>query len=133
MSKNIQKAVFIALAIDYFTRHTSSDECHITSDERVFHSVGTAKSFANLLEDETVHSFTRAEATNEIEVVEDEGTGTGEGTEALTLETFNAETSDYKEALELFKTLELKAESNKKADVFAALTAAKNAIEPNKE
>jgi hypothetical protein len=46
------------LAADYFARH-SNDECHITSDGRVFHTKGSADSFANGLKDNTVVSFTR--------------------------------------------------------------------------
>jgi hypothetical protein len=49
------------LAADYFSRHLSSNECHITSDGRVFHSKGTADGFANGLKDNAVASYTRAQ------------------------------------------------------------------------
>jgi hypothetical protein len=43
-------------AADYFNRHDGT-ECHITSDGRVFHSKGTADSFAVGLADQKVESF----------------------------------------------------------------------------
>jgi len=46
-------------AQDYFDRFTTSDECHITSDARVFHTRGTADSFASGLPDTEVKTFTR--------------------------------------------------------------------------
>ena len=60
-------------AVDYFDRHPSSNECHITSDERVFHSAGTAQGFAESLKDNKVTSYKRAdfEAVN-ISVVDAE-------------------------------------------------------------
>ncbi|GIZ10282.1 hypothetical protein [Flavobacterium sp. UMI-01] len=68
-------------AADYFARHKESQECHITSDGRVFHSIGTAKGFANTLKDDTVKSYTRAEVAQPTKIVvqntesEDEGLG----------------------------------------------------------
>ena len=50
-----------AAAIDYFSRH-HSNECHITADGRVFHKKEGAESFASILEDRTIESFTRREA-----------------------------------------------------------------------
>lgn len=47
-------------AADYFSRH-QSDECHITSDERVFHTLGSAQSFAAQLKNNEVTSYKRAE------------------------------------------------------------------------
>jgi hypothetical protein len=49
----------IEKAADYFSRHKASNECHITSDERVFHTRGTADSFASGLKENTVTSYTR--------------------------------------------------------------------------
>lgn len=47
------------LANDYFERHTLSKECHITSDGRVFHTIGHAMSFAqeHNLEPQTIESY----------------------------------------------------------------------------
>ncbi len=51
------------LAVDYFERHSTSNECHITSDGRVFHAIGNAISFANEhnLQDQTIESYTRGQ------------------------------------------------------------------------
>jgi hypothetical protein len=59
MSKNKEKA------LDYFQRHLMSNECHITSDDRIFHAKGTAESFAATLADTNVDSFTRSEIETE--------------------------------------------------------------------
>ncbi|MDN3671505.1 hypothetical protein QWY99_22140 [Flavobacterium branchiarum] len=48
-------------AVDYFDRHPSSNECHITSDNRVFHTKGTADSHANGLKDNKVNSHYRSD------------------------------------------------------------------------
>ena len=49
-------------AADYFARHqTPSDECHITTDSRVFHTLGSAQGYASELKDNKVTSYTRAE------------------------------------------------------------------------
>ncbi len=124
-------SAFLILAIDYFTRHTASNECHITSDERVFHNLSTANSFAVGLENKTVESFTRAEVMDaeNIEVTD----AKIENGEPLTLATFDPDTTEYAHALELFKTLELTADSNKKKDIYPALVAAKLAAETKTE
>lgn len=56
-------------AADYFARHKESNECHITSDGRVFHSIGSAKGFANTLKDDAVKSYTRAEVAQPTKIV----------------------------------------------------------------
>ncbi|MNF51768.1 hypothetical protein D3C85_112960 [compost metagenome] len=58
-------------AADYFSRH-QSDECHITSDNRVFHSKGTADGFANGLKDKAVVSYTREQFESKAEAPTDE-------------------------------------------------------------
>ncbi|MCU7615660.1 hypothetical protein NZ698_00500 [Chryseobacterium sp. PBS4-4] len=50
---------FTESAQDYFDRHPSSNECHITSDGRVFHEKGNATSFANTLDNQDIESFSR--------------------------------------------------------------------------
>lgn len=47
-------------AQDYFKRHPSSNECHITSDGRVFHTLGSAQGFAGTLEDQTIESYKKS-------------------------------------------------------------------------
>ncbi|WP_234111677.1 hypothetical protein [Chryseobacterium sp. R2A-55] len=50
---------FTEQAQDYFERHPSSEECHITSDGRVFHNNGGAQGFAGTLNDQTIESYNR--------------------------------------------------------------------------
>lgn len=117
------------LAADYFSRHTS-DECHITSDERVFHTKGAADSFAAALKDDKVTSYTRAEIEAEnFEVVESDEDKPKEYT-AEDLKAFNAETADYATAKSLVKGLGLEAKSQKHPDLLEAIATAKAALEP---
>lgn len=62
-------------AVDYFERHSTSNECHITSDGRVFHAIGNAISFANEhnLQDQTIESYTR-EQVEQIDTTDVENT-----------------------------------------------------------
>lgn len=64
-------------ALDYFKRYPENTDCHITSDGRVWHEEGQAKSFGMTLKDKTVTSFNRetldkedAEKAENLEVVE---------------------------------------------------------------
>jgi hypothetical protein len=116
MSKNKE------LSQDYFDRHPSSDSCHITSDGRVFHNVGTAKGYATALKDDTVESFSRTKKVEDIDVE-----GATDAQETISLADFNPETTKYADAKALLKKLELTAKSQNKEDVFAALTAAQEA------
>lgn len=129
------------LAADYFARHESSNECHITSDGRVFHTKGSADSFANGLKDTTVESFTRDGKKEEEEVPTDEApqdeapeddsskdeASNDEDKIALIedLKTFNAETATYAEIKELAKAFSLESVSQKKEDLLAAIEAHK--------
>ncbi len=61
-----------ALALDYFERHQLSNECHITSDNRVFHTKGSADGFASTLDDKKVSSFTRETKKSENEDLDQE-------------------------------------------------------------
>lgn len=47
--------------VDYFDRHPSNNECHVTSDERIFHAKGTADGHANGLKDNKVNSHYRSD------------------------------------------------------------------------
>jgi hypothetical protein len=60
----------IDLAKDYFERHSTSNECHITSDKRVFHTSGYAISFSQEhdLQDQTIESYTRAQVEQKEEL-----------------------------------------------------------------
>ena len=107
------------LAADYFSRHGSSNECHITSDGRVFHAKGAADSFANGLKDKTVESFTR-DGKKEDDDDKDAGLKAIE-----TLKTFEASTAKYPELKALVKALGLEVENQKEATLVAALEAHK--------
>jgi hypothetical protein len=113
------------LAADYFSRH-NSNECFITSDNRVFHDIGAAQSFASGLSDQKINHFTRAEVENDIEV---EGAEEVKTFTVEDLKAFDAETANYKEALALAKGLKIDLSSTKKEDVYAALEAEKAKIE----
>jgi hypothetical protein len=114
------------LAADYFSRH-QSDECHITSDNRVFHTIGTAQSFASGLKDNKVTSYTRAEL--EALIVDDsKNDDSDDDTKVKALEalkSFDATTAEYPEIKALFKSLGLDAPSNKQPDLLAAIEAYK--------
>ena len=56
-------------AADYFARHKESPECHITSDGRVFHSIGTATGFANGLKDNAVTSYKRGDMAKPTKII----------------------------------------------------------------
>jgi hypothetical protein len=117
MSKNKE------LAQDYFDRHQSSEECHITSDGRVFHNIGHAQSFAQALEDTDVESFKKAQFTKEATAKEPK-VFTAED-----LKDFDPEKTSYDDAKELVTVLGLTPASNKKVDYFACLIEAKSKIQ----
>jgi hypothetical protein len=102
-----------ALAQDYFERHTTSNECFITSDERIFHAKSTADNFANDLEDKTVESFTRAEAVKEVKKIDP--------VSLEDLKNFDAATASYEDAKAIVKAFSIEVASQKKEDLFSAI------------
>lgn len=116
------------LAADYFSRH-QSDECHIASDGRVFHTLGSAQSFASGLKDNKVSSYARAE----FETAKEETPGDKapkaappkvDAPKVYTLEdlkAFDAKTATWQEAKELVKGLAIETPSQSKIDLFAAI------------
>ena len=106
------------LAKDYFERH-SSNECHITSDDRVFHDIGSAQSFASSLDDQKITSYSRKEI--ETPVLDKQNLNDA-------VLKFDPATADYKEAKALVLALGLETASNKKEDVFAAIVAYKEIL-----
>lgn len=102
------------LAKDYFDRHSGSSECFITADGRVFHQPGAAHGHAGSLKDNTVEKFTREGKTDD----------TKDGDKELTIADFDSETTTYDEAKALVKALGLEVKSQKKDDLFEALTEA---------
>lgn len=57
---------FTEKAQDYFDRHPMSEECHITSDERVFHTLGSAQSMAGTLDNQDIESYKRTVLEKEL-------------------------------------------------------------------
>lgn len=116
-------------AADYFGRH-KNDECHITSDGRVFHTIGSAQSFAAGLKDATIESFKRAEF--EKKTSEDsQDDPSDEDTKVLALETlknFDSATAKYPEIKELVKMLGIEPASLKQPDLLAEIEAYKKTI-----
>lgn len=117
------------LAADYFSRHLSSNECHITSDGRVFHSKGTADGFANGLKDNTVDSYTRAQIeAPAVEDLEDDTSGEEKVQALEALKNYDATTAEYSETKALVKALGLETENQKEVTLVAALEAYKVVI-----
>lgn len=124
------------LAIDYFERHPSNDECHITSDNRVFHNKGGAESFAGTLDDKKISSFERKlvmkkdpenkEATKEADKKEKTPA------EILAMEVFlqkaEVEKLDYKDLKKLVQFFEIKTADQKAETLIAALTEFKTTL-----
>jgi hypothetical protein len=116
-------------AVDYFDRHPSSNECHITSDGRVFHTIGSAQGFANGLKDNKIESYKRSDSDVKNIEVNDSIEETGENNKEA-LKAFDSATAQYEEGKALAKALGIETPSNSKADIFAALDAAKANLEP---
>ena len=140
-------------AQDYFDRFTSSDECHITSDGRVFHTRGQADSFASGLPDTEVVTFTRKEfEAEQIEVTAEVITGdaptggaptggaptggaptddapTGDApTGDAKLLAFDTTTASYAEIVALAAEFKLEAPSKKLVDLVDAITKAQETL-----
>jgi hypothetical protein len=115
------------LAADYFSRH-QSDECHIASDGRVFHTLGSAQSFASGLKDNKVNSYTRAEFETAKEKTPKDKAPKDDAPKVYSLEdlkAFDAKTATWQEAKELVKGLAIETPSQSKIDLFAAIEAQK--------
>lgn len=116
-------------AADYFGRH-KNDECHITSDGRVFHTIGSAQSFAAGLKDAKIESFKRAEFEKKTSDDSQEDSS-DEDTKVLALETlknFDPATAKYPEINKLVKMLGIEPVSQKQPDLLAAIEAYKTTI-----
>lgn len=146
-------------AQDYFDRFTTSEECHISSDGRVFHNIGSAQSFASGLQDTTISTFKREidGSIKEIEVVAPElveGVNTddiitmaevtakadkkAEGTPAegtndanAKLLAFDTETASYADIKAIASEYKLPSVSLKQADLVAAIVAVQNVLKAN--
>ena len=116
-------------AADYFGRH-KNDECHITSDGRVYHTIGSAQSFAAGLKDAEIESFKRTDF--EKQTSEDSQDSTfDEIAKSVALEalkTFDPATAKYPEIKELVKMLGIESTTLKQPDLLAAIEAYKTAL-----
>lgn len=101
------------LAKDYFDRHPLSNECHITSDGRVFHNSGAAQGYATNLKDREIEKFERDQKKQDDNTSDDA---------VITLVDFDPEVTTYAQAKALVKELKLETPSQSKDDLFKALT-----------
>ncbi|WP_123862000.1 MULTISPECIES: hypothetical protein [Flavobacterium] len=108
------------LAQDYFERHAGNTECFITSDNRVFHTQGSAASYANTLKDDAVDKFTRGEETPVFDDLEEEDEQENQFSEEDILN-FDTTKSEYPEIKKLFTALNLEAPTQKKQDLVEAI------------
>jgi hypothetical protein len=105
------------LAADYFERHSTSNECHITSDNRVFHTKGSAKSFVSILDDKKISSFEKEGLTSKKEDVDEDQL-------AVKLEELEATElvkENYEVLKDLVKYFQIKVADQKADTLIAAL------------
>lgn len=117
------------LAKDYFERHSISNECHITSDGRVFHTSGHAISFAQEhdLQDQTIETYTRA-LVETSEVTTEKVGPTEEEITAKTeeLKNLDIDAAEYPVLKTFIKFFDIKSDDQKAGTLKAALTEFKN-------
>lgn len=135
------------LAVDYFERHFTSQECHITSDGRVFHTNGHAISFASEhnLQDQTIESYKREQVATvaenatvenfeDVENFNDTDVETNEDAEdnevvdskIEELKNFDIATGDYQDVKSFIKHFEIETADQKAETLKTALTEYKN-------
>lgn len=144
---------FTEKAQDYFDRHPSSDECHITSDGRVFHNKGGALGFAGTLDNQDIESYSRKVLEKAQSVKSDSGSidamiegsklpedlkkdvqdiiKTADEARAEKIAELNAlelDSSKYNEMKVLVKFFDLKVENQKAETLITALTEFKNSL-----
>lgn len=121
------------LAVDYFERHSTSNECHITSDGRVFHTSGNAISFANAhdLQDQTIESYKREQILTDAEYSTGDNTPVGPTEEEISakteeLKTFDIDSAEYPALKAFIKFFDIKTDDQKAPTLKVALTEFKN-------
>lgn len=133
---------FTDKAKDYFERHPVSEECHITSDGRVFHTKGSAQGFAGTLDDQAIESYQRKvllKAKAEVKKADDDKGNDGDlkPTEEQIQEkqSFlkNTEVAEieYAEMKALVKFFEIETADVKKDTLITALTEYKTTLNNN--
>ncbi len=135
-------------ALDYFKRHPYSKECHITSDGRVFHSIGTAQGFAGTLKNRKIESYQVDTLLKEVEKEKEIQDATGKVEDVVTKEDVkeiekatnevedakkslintNVEDIEYNEMKGLVKLFNLESENQKKETLVKVLSEFKNTL-----
>jgi len=115
------------LAQDYFERHSTSDECHISSDGRVFHTFGYATSYTQEhdLKIQEIESYKRSDVEQKKDAeIEPEN-------DAEILEKFkntDIENADYNDLKLFAKHFKIETEDQKAATLKTALNNFKNTL-----
>lgn len=114
-------------AQDYFDRHPQNDECHITSDARVFHTLGAAQGFAGTLDDQTIESYKRSvlEKESKDDLFE---TPACEIAMDVFLKNNDVPTLKYDDLKKLAKHFKIETADQKAETLIAALTEYKNTL-----
>lgn len=116
------------LAIDYFERHPSNDECHITSDNRVFHNKGAAESFAGTLDDKKISSFERKLVMKKDPETKPVDKEADKAEKLKELEALELVKENYNQMKALVKYFEIKTADQKAETLIAALTEFKTTL-----
>ena len=122
---------FIEKAQDYFERHPSSDECHVTSDGRVFHTLGSAQSMAGTLDDQTIESYKRKVLEKELADTGKSSTQTNEAekeTKLKELSELELVSGNYQQMKALASFFGLKPADQKVDTLIASLTEFKTTL-----
>lgn len=112
---------FTEKAQDYFERHPSSEECHITSDGRVFHTKGSALGFAGTLDNQDVESYTRKGLEKETDLTEFDSPA-GQIALDVFLASNEVENLKYNDLKALVKHFKIETEDQKAETLITALT-----------
>jgi hypothetical protein len=115
-------------AQDYFDRHPTSNECHITSDGRVFHNKGGALGFAGTLDNQDIESYSRKVLEKEKSLEQEIDLGDNKETKIKELNALELVTANYNEMKVLVKYFDLKVENQKAETLIAALTEFKTTL-----
>lgn len=119
---------FTDKAQDYFDRHPSGEECHITSDGRVFHTKGSAQGFAGTLDNQDIESYSRKVLETENSLKQEADSGADRDAKIKELEALELVTANYNEMKALAKYFEVKTENQKAETLIAALTEFKKTL-----
>ncbi len=115
-------------AQDYFDRHPQNDECHITSDGRVFHTMGTALGFAGTLDDQTIESYKRSVLEKESKTDDVLETPAGEIAMDIFLKNSDVPNLKYEDLKKLVKYFKIETADQKAETLIAVLTDYKNSL-----